>query len=118
MRTRGHVTAACASLLCGALLLLTVVATAAILNWDSVSRVLSDPAGLTGRAEIWQAILAYMRDHPLLGAGFGTIAHTGALSPLHNYTNARWVEAIADSHRRSWLARIVAAEVRSANRSI
>ena len=84
--------------LCGALLLLTVAATAAVLNWDAVSRVLNDPAGLTGRAEIWQAILAYMRDHPLLGAGFGTIAHTGALSPLHNYTSAVWVEAIADSH--------------------
>jgi exopolysaccharide production protein ExoQ len=84
--------------LCGALLVLTVAATAAILNWDTVFRVLNDPTGLTGRAEIWQAILAYMRDHPLLGAGFGTIAHTGTLSPLHNYTSARWVEAIADSH--------------------
>ena len=84
--------------LCGALLVLTGAAAAAVLNWDAISRILSDPAGLTGRAEIWQAILAYMRDHPLLGAGFGTIAHTGALSPLHNYTSARWVEAIADSH--------------------
>jgi len=83
---------------CGALLVLTAAVAAAILNWDTISRILTDPAGLTGRAEIWQAILAYMRDHPLLGAGFGTIAHTGALSPLHNYTSARWVEAIADSH--------------------
>ena len=83
---------------CGALLVLAIAATAAVLNWDALSRVLSDPAGLTGRAEIWQAVLAYMRDHPLLGAGFGTIAHTGSLSPLHNYTSARWVEAIADSH--------------------
>jgi exopolysaccharide production protein ExoQ len=48
--------------------------------------------------EIWQAILAYMRDHSLLGAGFGTIAHTGALSPLHNYARGNWVETIADSH--------------------
>ena len=59
---------------------------------------MSDPAGLTGRAEIWQTTLAYMRDHPLLGAGFGTIAHTGALSPLHGYARESWVEAIADSH--------------------
>jgi O-antigen ligase len=83
---------------CGAALVLTAAATAAILNWDMIARILNDPAGFTGRAEIWQAILAYMRDHLLLGAGFGTIAHTGALSPLHNYTSARWVEAIADSH--------------------
>jgi O-antigen ligase len=84
--------------LCGALLALAITATIAILNWETISAILHDPAGLTGRAEIWQAILAYMRDHPFLGAGFGTIAHTGALSPLHNYTNAIWVEAIADSH--------------------
>jgi exopolysaccharide production protein ExoQ len=84
--------------LCGALLVLTGAAAAAILNWDTITRILSDPAGFTGRAEIWQAILAYMRDHPLLGAGFGTIAHSGAQSPLHNYTSAHWVEAIADSH--------------------
>lgn len=84
--------------LCGALLILAAAATATVLNWEAFSRILTDPAGLTGRAEIWQAILAYMRDHPLLGAGFGTIAHTGAPSPLHDYTSAVWVEAIADSH--------------------
>jgi len=69
-----------------------------LLNWDLVLRLLTDPASFTGRAEIWQAILAYMHDHPLLGAGFGTIAHTGALSPLHNYARGNWVETIADSH--------------------
>ena len=61
-------------------------------------QLLADPTGFTGRAEIWQAMLAYMRDHPWLGAGFGTMAHTGALSPLHNYARGNWVEAIADSH--------------------
>ncbi len=84
--------------LCGAILVLVLAAIIAIFNWDAIGQLLSDPAGLTGRAEIWQAIWAYMRDHPLLGAGFGTIAHTGALSPLHNYARADWVEAIADSH--------------------
>ena len=84
--------------LCGALLTLAAGATLAAFNWNQITQFLNDPAGLTGRAEIWQAILAYMRDHPWLGAGFGTMAHTGTLSPLHNYTSGRWVETIADSH--------------------
>ena len=84
--------------LCGAILMIGLVAAIAILNWDMIDSLLADPTGFTGRAEIWQAILAYMHDHPLLGAGFGTIAHTGALSPLHNYARGNWVEAIADSH--------------------
>ena len=66
-----------------------IAALVLVLNSDAAIRLLTDPASFTGRAEIWQAILAYMRDHPLLGAGFGTIAHTGSLSPLHNYARGR-----------------------------
>jgi exopolysaccharide production protein ExoQ len=84
--------------LCGAILAAGVASFALLLNWDIIVRLLTDPASFTGRVEIWQAILAYMRDHSLLGAGFGTIAHTGALSPLHNYARGNWVETIADSH--------------------
>jgi exopolysaccharide production protein ExoQ len=84
--------------LCGTILLAAIAALILLLNWDLAVRLLTDPASFTGRTEIWQAILAYMRDHPLLGAGFGTIAHTGALSPLHNYARGNWVETIADSH--------------------
>ncbi len=84
--------------LCGTVLALGLMTAIAVQNWAAIERLLADPTGFTGRAEIWQAILAYMRDHPLLGAGFGTIAHTGALSPLHNYAHGNWVEAIADSH--------------------
>jgi exopolysaccharide production protein ExoQ len=84
--------------LCGAILAIGLTAAIAILNWDAIEQVLADPTGFTGRTEIWQAILAYMHDHPWLGAGFGTMAHTGALSPLHNYARGNWVEAIGDSH--------------------
>ena len=84
--------------LLGTILILGLAAVIALLNWEAISGLLSDPTALTGRAEIWQTTLAYMRDHPLLGAGFGTIAHTGALSPLHGYARESWVEAIADSH--------------------
>jgi exopolysaccharide production protein ExoQ len=84
--------------LCGATLILALAASAALLDWDTIMRLFSNPTGFTGRAEIWQTIWAYMQDHAFLGAGFGTVAHTGALSPLHNYTRDNWVEAIADSH--------------------
>lgn len=84
--------------LCGAILIAGIASFLLLLNWDLVLKLLTDPASFTGRAEIWQAILAYMRDHPLLGAGFGTIAHSGTLSPLHDYARGNWVETIADSH--------------------
>ena len=84
--------------LCGAILAAGLASFLLLLNWDVVLRLLADPASFTGRAEIWQAILAYLHDHPLLGAGFGTMAHTGTLSPLHNYASGNWVETIADSH--------------------
>ena len=76
--------------LCGAVVLLA--------NADAVMRVLSDPAEFTGRAAIWQAEIAYIRDHPLLGSGFGSFADTGALSPLHNYVSENWVQVISHGH--------------------
>jgi len=84
--------------LCAALLAATAAVALLLGNWERVARLLDDPASFTGRAEIWQAIIAYMRDHLFLGAGFGTMAHTGAPSPLHDYARGNWVETIADSH--------------------
>lgn len=84
--------------LCGALLAATLGTSLLIGNWEQVVRLLEDPGSFTGRVEIWQAIFAYMRDHFYLGAGFGTMAHTGAPSPLHAYARGDWVETIADSH--------------------
>jgi O-antigen ligase len=84
--------------LCGALLVVTVGTALLLGNWEHALKILDDPASFTGRAEIWQAIFAYMRDHLFLGAGFGTMAHTGAPSPLHDYAHGNWVETIADSH--------------------
>ena len=65
---------------------------------DVISRILEDPTEFTGRAEIWQAYLAFVRDHPWLGSGFGTLSNTGGPSPMHNYVLSSWVEAIGDSH--------------------
>jgi hypothetical protein len=69
-----------------------------LLDENAIAHILSDPAEFTGRAAIWSAELAYIRDHPLLGAGFGTFADTGGLSPLHNYVSGSWVEAVSHGH--------------------
>jgi exopolysaccharide production protein ExoQ len=69
-----------------------------VLDADMIARLLEDPTEFTGRAAIWQAEIAFIRDHPFLGSGFGTFADTGSLSPLHNYVAGSWVEAVAHGH--------------------
>lgn len=81
-----------------ALLFLFVAAAFLFVDSDAIARALEDPAEFTGRAAIWQAELGFVRDHPLLGSGFGTFADTGAISPLHNYVGSAWVETVAHGH--------------------
>jgi len=81
-----------------AVLLISGAVTAGIFYADTISHILEDPTEFTGRAEIWQAYLSYARDHAWLGAGFGTLTDTGAISPVHNYVLSSWVEAIGNSH--------------------
>ena len=68
------------------------------LNIDWLARLVEDPREFTGRAEIWQADFAYIHDHFLRGAGFGTVAGTDGPSFLRNYISDAWVLAIGDSH--------------------
>jgi exopolysaccharide production protein ExoQ len=79
-------------------LLFAALATFALLDADTIARVLEDPTEFTGRAEIWAAELRYIADHPLLGAGFGTFTDTKAQSPLHNYVSGSWVDAVSHGH--------------------
>jgi len=69
-----------------------------VLDADAIAHALEDPAEFTGRSAIWAAELAFIRDHLLLGSGFGTFADTGSLSPLHNYVAGSWVENVAHGH--------------------
>jgi O-antigen ligase len=82
----------------GLVLLITLVVIVALVNYETISRILSDPQEFTGRTAIWQAEVAFIRDHPWLGSGFGSFADTGALSPLHNYVGASWVDAVSHGH--------------------
>jgi O-antigen ligase len=79
-------------------LLAVVAAVFVIADQSVIARLLEDPAEFTGRTEIWQAEAAYIRDHPVFGAGFGTFSDTGGLSPLHNYVGNSWVGAVSHGH--------------------
>ncbi|HEY2033254.1 MAG TPA: O-antigen ligase family protein [Rhizomicrobium sp.] len=80
------------------ILLLTIVGIVGVLNYTAISHMLADPQEFTGRAAIWQAEIAFIRDHALLGSGFGSFADTGALSPLHAYVGSSWVDTISHGH--------------------
>ncbi|MDE2266292.1 MAG: O-antigen ligase family protein [Alphaproteobacteria bacterium] len=77
-----------------------VIAVTAFLVADqgAIARFLEDPDDLTGRTAIWQAEIAFIHDHPIFGAGFGTFADTGGLSPLHNYVGNDWVNSVSHGH--------------------
>ena len=81
-----------------AALLFLVFAVAVTVEWDFLARILEDPQNFTGRAAIWQAELAYVHDHPLLGAGFGTFGNTGTRSPIYDYVGPGWVSQIGEGH--------------------
>jgi O-antigen ligase len=81
-----------------AVLAVLAIAVFLALDWDAVGRVLQDPEEFSGRSAIWQGEVAFVRDHPWLGAGFGSFADTGALSPLFNYVGANWVQNAAHGH--------------------
>jgi O-antigen ligase len=75
-----------------------LVAAWLIADQSAIARLFEDPEQFTGRTEIWQAELAFIRDHAALGSGFGTFSDTGALSPLHNYIGDSWVSEASHGH--------------------
>jgi exopolysaccharide production protein ExoQ len=82
----------------GAVLLIGAFAMMVTLEWQFIARYLEDPQNFTGRAAIWAAELDYIRDHPLVGAGFGTFGNTGVRSPIYHYVGGGWVAHIGEGH--------------------
>jgi exopolysaccharide production protein ExoQ len=68
------------------------------LEWQTIARFLEDPQHFTGRAEIWSAEVAFIKDHPLFGSGFGTFGNTGVRSPIYFYVGRGWVSEIGEGH--------------------
>ncbi|MGH6888043.1 MAG: O-antigen ligase family protein [Rhizomicrobium sp.] len=87
------------AILCTALLLAAILAGAVLVSWSGLlAHAFADPTKLTGRTAIWQGEIAFIRDHFLLGAGFGSFSDTGAASLLHNYVADTWVLSISQGH--------------------
>ncbi len=75
-----------------------VAAAALWMSWDTIAQWMDDPRLFTGRMAIWQAELAFIGDHPLLGAGYGSFADTGTTSPIQQYVTANWIGTVATGH--------------------
>jgi exopolysaccharide production protein ExoQ len=87
-----------AILLAGLLLVALVGVAIVVADSRLISHALEDPTEFTGRTAIWQAEIAFIHQHFLLGSGFGSFADTGAASPLHNYVADTWVQNISHGH--------------------
>ena len=81
-----------------AALFLLLFAVAVAVQWEFIARFFEDPQHFTGRSAIWQAELAFVRDHPLFGAGYGTFGNTGVRSPIYAYVGGGWVAEIGEGH--------------------
>lgn len=81
--------------------LVLLVATAGMLvamNWDLVYAYFSDYETLSGRVAIWASILPYIRDHFLLGSGYGSFYAIGEASPMLRLGVNKVVAAVGHSH--------------------
>ncbi|MEJ1968159.1 MAG: O-antigen ligase family protein [Rhizomicrobium sp.] len=81
----------------GTLFLIALVVAVAV-EWQAIASFVEDPQHFTGRSAIWAAEAAYIRDHPLLGAGLGTFGNTGVRSPIYHYVGSGWVSQIGEGH--------------------
>jgi exopolysaccharide production protein ExoQ len=79
------------------ILLLAVLGVFLLLDQDMIARLLDDPDQFNGRAAVWAAELAYIRDHPFLGSGFGGFTDMGGQSPLHQYATG-WVRHVSQGN--------------------
>ncbi len=81
-----------------ALLFVLAFGVVVALEWQIIAGFLEDPQHFTGRAAIWSAETAFIRDHPWIGSGFGTFGNTGVRSPIYQYVGAGWVSEIGEGH--------------------
>jgi O-antigen ligase len=71
-----------------------------LLAYEEIADLMSDPGSFTGRVAIWQTTFTYLRDHWLLGSGFGSFWLIGDASPTTQVTSqsTRWIQLVAHSH--------------------
>ena len=78
---------------------LLVFAAGSITNFyaDPLSLLFQKKATLSGRLDIWDALLRYSADNPLLGAGYGSFWNVGPASPIYQYGRG-WLLILAQGH--------------------
>jgi len=65
--------------------------------YDDIVKKLSDPRVFTGRGEIWHAVWLYVKDHPILGAGYSTFWLTDD-SPIFEHPVSNFLTTVPHSH--------------------
>ncbi len=67
--------------------------------WDVISAPLYREDTLTGRSQIWLALISFVKDNWLLGSGFGSFWSIGPESPINIYAqNQSWVGTVDSAH--------------------
>ena len=59
--------------------------------------LVSDPAGFTGRTQIWTALIKAYVDRPWLGVGYGSFWDLGPSGPIFDYGSG-WVTQVSEGH--------------------
>lgn len=78
-----------------ALLLLPVIHFGVQSDW--FLNYLADPSGLTGRTDIWAAMMRYYINNPVFSAGYGSFWNIGNASPMLTYGKG-WVLDVTQGH--------------------
>jgi len=58
---------------------------------------IADPSGLTGRTQIWSAMMRYYLNNPVFSAGYGSFWNIGNASPVLTFGKG-WVKTVAEGH--------------------
>jgi O-antigen ligase len=88
-------------------LLVVLLAVATCLLWIYLPPYLdeldSSLNAFTGRIQIWRVMLQFIQDHPLLGAGFGSVWNIGSNSPIYSYTSIDWIRRLISQGHNGYL---------------
>lgn len=81
------------------LVILALVTLGAVIvgYWGEILAILNDPYALTGRVEVWNALVRYIEIYPWTGSGFGSFWRLGAESPILHLTDG-WGTNTGNGH--------------------
>jgi O-antigen ligase len=84
-------------MICGTAMLSILLMAAGLIYWEDILAPLERQDALTGRGGIWSVLLAYAKDHWLLGAGYGSFWNIGPSGTIYRYAN-NWVTGVGNGH--------------------